>query len=110
MSKSKKHENPVIETEQETAEVTEVVTESESQTMTEVPVEEKQELATGKVVGCFGLNVREHPDRAADALYVLPGNTEVKVDINAKYGDWYRVFTASGIEGFCMKKYITINS
>ena len=103
MSKKKNnHAAPAAEVEQEIPEVVEQL---------EVPVEVKQpEFATGKITGCYSLNVREHPDAKANVLTVLSGTSEVRVDVSNDYVDWYHVHTVGGVEGFCMKKYITINS
>ena len=37
-------------------------------------------------------------------------DSEVKVIAGEVHDDWYHVFTASGVEGFCMKKYIAIKA
>jgi hypothetical protein len=105
MSKKKNnHVEPSTEVEVVTSEVDTVET-------LEIPVEEKHpEFATGQVTGCHGLNVREHPDLYAEVLCALPVTSEVQVDISNSYADWYHVFTKNGVEGFCMKKYISINS
>ena len=87
----------------------------ETPTLTPVGHEEpgldqgKPNLVSGIVVGCRKLNVREQMYTGATVLCELPVSTEVKVVAGEYHEDWYHVFTASGIEGFCMKKYIAIN-
>lgn len=64
---------------------------------------------SGTVVDCKLLNVREHPNIKATILCMLPVGSEVKVDLDNKYDDWFHVFTAAGQEGYCMKKFINVN-
>lgn len=62
----------------------------------------------GMVVGCGKLNVREQPSVTANIVCVMPVSSEIEVYADYVNGDWYRVCTASGIEGFCMKQYIEL--
>ena len=71
-------------------------------------VEAAQEVVTGTVVNCNKLNVREQMHTRATVLCVLPAASEVKVIVNEVHNEWYHIFTETGIEGFCMKKYIQI--
>lgn len=63
---------------------------------------------TGTVIKCAKLNVREQMNTNSAVLCVLPASAEVTVLEDEKHDEWYHVFTASGIEGFCMKKYIQL--
>lgn len=116
MSKKKNNQAaPAAEVEQETFDAAVENIEVEQDEILEVPVEEKQpEFVTGKITGCYSLNVREHPDAKANVLYVLPGTAMVHVNVSNDYVDWYHVHadvTANTcVDGFCMKKYISINS
>lgn len=71
-------------------------------------VEKKPKKVKGTVVGCTKLNVREQMNTKSTILCVLPASSEVKVIANEVHDEWYHVFTASGVEGFCMKQYIKI--
>lgn len=62
----------------------------------------------GFVVDCKNLNVREQPNSSAAVLGVIPVETELMVDESESTGEFYKILTASGLEGFCMKKYIMI--
>lgn len=73
------------------------------------PVVEELKALAGVVTNCRKLNVREHPDTSADVLGELLMNSEVRVVANEKYDEWYHVITASGIDGYCMKKYIEVH-
>lgn len=76
----------------------------------EVPAPKKQaKKVKGTVVGCRKLNVREQMNLGSAVLCVLPASSEVKVIVDEKHDDWYHVFTKTGVEGFCMKKYIAVN-
>lgn len=79
----------------------------------ETPVEKptaKKKPATvkGTVIGCLKLNVREQMNLKSTPLSVLPVSSEVKVVANEEHDGWYHVFTSTGVEGYCMKQYISI--
>lgn len=73
-----------------------------------VPDESAKEpvTVTGIVVDCNSLNVREEPSRKATVLTILMADTEVQVAADEMLDEWYHVYTVSGLDGFCMKKYI----
>lgn len=89
-----------------TEEPIEVTVEPTEPIATEVP--EKAEIVHGYVSGCSKLNVRKGPGIDARPLTIISENTEVEIDMANSTDEWYGVITASGVEGFCMKKYITI--
>lgn len=71
--------------------------------------EEKRKVRiTGVVTDCTKLNVRAEPDPNADVVAVIPALTEVVISIDASTSSFYKVCTAAGIEGFCMRKYIAV--
>lgn len=73
-------------------------------------VETEPEAVTGVVVNCAKLNVREQMSTNSKVLCVLPASTEVVVFMDEEYDDWYYVCTEDQTLGYCMKKYISINS
>ena len=75
----------------------------------EVP-EPVAEVVTRKgiVVDCFRLNVRKKPKSNAAVLAEINKSAEVTVHEEGSTDDFYKVTTKSGVEGFCMKKYIKI--
>lgn len=80
----------------------------------EAPVEEvKQEvvLVDGVVSGCELLNVRKESSKDAEVLCIIGVNTTVKVDltVDKETEEFYKIVTPNGVEGYCMKKFITIN-
>lgn len=63
----------------------------------------------GVVTDCLQLRVRSTPKVTYDnTVTVIDALSEVEVDEEASTEDFYKVCTASGIEGFCMKKFIAL--
>lgn len=75
----------------------------------EPTVVNEPEFITGTVVGCRKLNVREQMHTEAPVLCELRVSSEVQIFADEHHDDWYHVITASGVDGFCMKQYISIN-
>ena len=65
-------------------------------------------LLKGVVSNCTKLNLRAEPNSDAEVLCELPCNTEVEVDKAASTEKFYKVCTATGMEGYCMKDYIVV--
>lgn len=72
----------------------------------EEPSLDRQQI--GVVTDCVRLNIREEPSVDAAVITVITALSEVAVDQEASTEDFYRVCTESGIEGFCMKRYIAL--
>lgn len=68
----------------------------------------KSEHITGIVDNCFRLNVREKPSVDAEILTVLEAGSEVRLLKDAMENGFYKVCTASGLEGYCMCEYIVL--
>ena len=62
----------------------------------------------GVVTNCLQLNVREAPRPDAKVLFVIDSLSEVAIYENESTDEFYKICTASGLEGFCMKKFIAI--
>lgn len=71
-------------------------------------VEAAKSFASGVVTDCLKLNVRKEPSADAEVLAIVDCLSEVMVDIDASINDFYKVCTAVGVEGFCMRKYIAL--
>lgn len=69
----------------------------------------KSESVTGVVANCAKLNVRANPRSTADVVCVLDATTEVEVNVDNSTDEWVNVHTASGITGYCMRKFIDVN-
>lgn len=121
-----KAEEPVKEEVQEPAvEVTEEVVEVEEVApAVETVVVSAEELINGPVVvteapaapvtivgvvsDCTSLRVRKAANAEAEILGTIELGSEVAIDEAGSTSDFYKVCTAAGLEGFCMKKFITI--
>lgn len=64
------------------------------------------ETVTGMVVGCAKLNVRSDASLFADVVCTLDVMSEMMIDVNKSTKDWFFVCTATGIEGYCLRKYV----
>lgn len=98
-----KTENEIVESVLE-PEVEEVVEEVEE--IVEPEVQEESKL--GVVAGCKKLNVRAQASSTATVVCVINENSLVMIDEKESTADFYKVCTETGVEGFCMKGYITI--
>ena len=74
------------------------------------PVEEPEQAATvnAVVVDCAKLNVREEPSPKAAVVAIIDASNEVAVYENESFGNYYKVCTAAGIEGYCVKDYLQL--
>lgn len=63
---------------------------------------------TGVVANCLRLNVRKEPKSDGSIICTIECLTEVTIDEKESTNDFYKICTVSGIEGFCMKKFIAI--
>lgn len=97
----------VVETVEQVEHFDEVV--EEVAEMTEVEPE-PENIQLGKVVGCAQLNVRTEPSLFADLATDRPlkRNAEMMVYPDESTDEFYKICTESGVEGFCMKKFIEI--
>lgn len=67
------------------------------------------EKVVGVVANCGKLNVRATPDATADVVCIIDVNSEVEIDVEKSNADWVSVCTTTGIEGYCMRKFIEAN-
>lgn len=85
------------------------------------PVEVVEELPTieedgneplvGVVSGCSKLNIRAAASKEADVVTVVDEGTVVMIDYPVdQNSDWFKVYTEAGVEGFCMKQFVTVNN
>lgn len=71
-------------------------------------VEEKVEQISmvGTVAGCEKLNVRKSANKWAEVVCEIPVGSEVVIREDESTEEFYKVCTAAGAEGFCMREYI----
>lgn len=111
---SKKNQNEVEEElEVETVMESEPSEDVEIEAVAEVePVEEiKQPVESktydlGVVSGCNKLRVRDEPRFGNNVVCEIDKGTRVMIDRAQSTFDYYKIYTESGIEGFCNKTYI----
>lgn len=90
-------ENPVVDDSAEIVQDTPV-----TETMEEVAE------VFGVVTDCLRLNIREKPAKDSAVVTIVTCLDELKIDPDNSTDDWYAVCTASGVEGFCMKKFVAV--
>lgn len=54
------------------------------------------------------LRVRKEPNIESDVVCTIKAGTELKIIQNESTKDFYKVVSAVGFEGFCMKKFIAL--
>ena len=64
------------------------------------------ETVEGVVVDCLKLNVRAEPSVDAEVVCVLDVMSEIKIDVAKSTPDWFKISTAIGAEGYCMRKFV----
>lgn len=70
--------------------------------------EDPVEVKIGIVTDCVRLNVRKEPQADAEIVCEVDSQSELMIDENQSSDEFYKVCTASGVEGFCVQKYIEI--
>lgn len=72
-------------------------------------------IKTGVVIDCEKLNVRKETFKDSEVLCTVNKGDEVKIDLGPIDDkpipaeiSFYKICTASGVEGYCMTKYINI--
>ena len=64
------------------------------------------ETVKGTVANCSKLNVREKAKLNAEIVTIINAGAQVTIDVAKSTKDWFCVTTATGINGFCMKKFV----
>lgn len=65
-------------------------------------------LVEGIVVDCSSLYVRSEPTVDSEPLGTIKCDTNVRIYESESTDDFYSVCTETGLEGFCMKKFISV--
>ena len=69
---------------------------------------ESENRKFGKVNNCKKLNIRKLPSRDAEIVSELIEGSEVMIDEKESTALFYKICTEHGIDGYCMKDYITV--
>lgn len=64
----------------------------------------------GIVSGCKKLNIRKEPSRTGEIICEVSEGTTLMIDPSEANDDWFKVYTEAGVEGYCMKNFVTINT
>lgn len=70
--------------------------------------EPPEEPKYGVVTDCVRLNVRKEPDRESAVICEVNAKVELVIVESESTDEFYKVLMPAGVEGFCMKRYITI--
>ena len=71
----------------------------------------EQTKIVGLVTNCLKLNIRSTPvndTTGENIIATIDACTEVVIDEDASTDEFYKICTAFGVEGFCMKGYIAV--
>lgn len=60
----------------------------------------------GIVSNCETMTIRAEPSIIGDVIGTLPSGSEVMIEDEKPLSGFYKICTASGIEGYCMKHFV----
>ena len=89
--------------------VEEAAVESLDQTLEETP---KKESKVGIVANCEKLNLRRSPLKDSDGANIITellSGVAVVIDEDESTPDFYKVTTETGLEGYCMRRFIELS-
>ena len=76
-------------------------------------ITETEELSNptmGIVSDCKKLRVRNYPELEANVICEIEVGSKVVIDENKSTEEFYKVCTETGIDGYCMKRFIKVAS
>ena len=105
-------ETEAVESDAEQEPIMDPVVEEEAEQAQEI-VEESQKIeeavqTVGFVDNCECLRVRKESNVDSEELCIISKLSEVVIDLDNSTDYFYKVKTSEGVEGYCMKKFITI--
>ena len=65
-------------------------------------------IIEGFVSGCGKLNVRKEPKAGSLVVCVIEKDAKVIINEDESTESFYKVYTEAGVEGYCVKDYLTI--
>lgn len=75
----------------------------------EKEVSEPKKHMIGTVMDCSSLNIRAKSNVNSEIIATVKAGTKLLINEDESVSDWYKVYTKTGIEGFCMKRYVSIH-
>lgn len=101
--------NPVVDVDPVIETIPEIKPEVKPEVKSAAPVQPTKPITKNGVVSdCAKLNIRDGASTTANVLCTVDVNSELVVYINENFGEFYKVCTASGVEGYCMKNYVSL--
>ena len=105
-------ETEAVDADAEQEPIMDPVVEEEAEQAQEI-VEESQKIeeavqTVGFVDNCECLRVRKESNVDSEELCIISKLSEVVIDLDNSTDYFYKVKTSEGVEGYCMKKFITI--
>ena len=61
---------------------------------------------TGEVANCYKLNIRVAPVANARIEAIVDAGTKLTINVTESTDDWFKITTESGVNGYCMKKFV----
>ena len=68
----------------------------------------KSETMPTGIVNCLRLNIYSEPDLDSEIICKVRYLTEIKMDLDESTDNFYKVYAAIGVEGFCLKEFETV--
>lgn len=56
------------------------------------------------------LNIRSMPEVGDNVVTVVNEGTVVMIDCPVADGEWFKIYTEAGVEGYCMKKFVKVSN
>ena len=105
-------ETEAVEVDTEQEPIMDPVVEEEAEQTQEI-VEESQKVeeavqTVGFVDNCEHLRVRKESNVDSEELCIISKLSEVVIELENATDYFYKVKTSEGVEGYCMKKFITV--
>lgn len=107
INENEKVEENVLEVENDIVDsIPENIQETENESTVEEVNSTDSTQTIGFVSGCEKLYVRTEPSKDSEPLCIIEKDAELTVDLKKSTSSFFKVKTASGVEGYCMKDFI----
>lgn len=60
------------------------------------------------VTNCLRLHIHSEPNLESEIVCKVRYLTELEIDLAGSTEDFYKVYTATGAEGYCQKGYVSV--
>lgn len=76
----------------------------------ELPAPAEKVQLIGVVTNCTRLNIRKLSNPYSEVISKVEAGSELKINPDESTEAFYKVCTEAGLEGFCMKEFVTVKS